>query len=108
MKFLHIADLHFGKSLHDCSLVEEDQPYWVERFMELVDRVRPQAVVIAGDVYDRSAPSNEAVRLLDRFLNLLHDRQVEVLMICRGTAEKSGCAHSRHRGPGDLPCHAGG
>ncbi len=52
MRFLHIADLHFGKSLHDCSLVEEDQPYWVERFMELVDRVRPQAVVIAGDVYD--------------------------------------------------------
>ena len=81
MKFLHIADLHFGKSLHDCSLVEEDQPFWVERFMELVDRVRSQAVVIAGDVYDRSAPSNEAVRLLDRFLNLLHDRQVEVLMI---------------------------
>ena len=80
MKFLHIADLHFGKSLHDCPLVEEDQPFWVDRFLELTDQVRPQAVVIAGDVYDRSAPSNEAVRLLDRFLTGLHQRGIQVLM----------------------------
>ena len=38
MKLLHIADLHFGKSLHECSLIEEDQPYWKEKFLELVSR----------------------------------------------------------------------
>ena len=81
MKFLHIADLHFGKSLHECSLAEEDQPFWVDRFLELADRVKPQAVLIAGDVYDRSAPSNEAVKLLDRLLTGLYRRKIEVLMI---------------------------
>ena len=59
MKFLHIADLHFGKSLHECPLVEEDQPWWVDRFLELTDSVKPDAVLIAGDVYDRSSPSGE-------------------------------------------------
>ena len=47
MRFLHISDLHFGKSFHGISLLESgDQPYWVERFLELTDEVRPQAVVI--------------------------------------------------------------
>lgn len=81
MRFLHIADLHFGKSLHDCSLVEEDQPYWADRFLELTDKVKPDAVLIAGDVYDRSSPSGEAVRLLDAFLTGLHERGIQVLMI---------------------------
>lgn len=81
MRFLHIADLHFGKSLHESALVEEDQPYWVDSFLELTDRVKPRAVLIAGDVYDRSAPSGEAVRLLDRFLTGLHERKIQVLMI---------------------------
>ena len=81
MKFLHIADLHFGKSLHDCPLVEEDQPCWAKRFLELTEKVKPDAVLIAGDVYDRSSPSGEAVRLLDLFLTGLHERGIQVLMI---------------------------
>ena len=81
MKFLHIADLHFGKALHDCPLVEEDQPFWADRFLELADSVKPDAVLIAGDVYDRSSPSGEAVRLLDLFLTGLHERGIQVLMI---------------------------
>ena len=68
MKLLHISDLHFGKTLHECPLVEEDQPHWKEKFLELVDEIKPDAVLIAGDVYDRSTPSNEAVKLLDEFL----------------------------------------
>jgi len=58
MRFLHIADLHFGKSLGGLSLIEsKDQTVWVERFLDKVNELKPDAVVIAGDVYDRSNPS---------------------------------------------------
>lgn len=61
MKFLHIADLHFGKTIHGVSLLEDgSQLCFAERFLALVDTVKPQAVLIAGDVYDRSSPSGDA------------------------------------------------
>ncbi len=82
MKFFHLADLHFGKSVYGISMIGNgDQPYWADRFLELCDRERPDAVVIAGDVYDRSAPSAEAVALLDRFLTELAERNIPVMAI---------------------------
>jgi exonuclease SbcD len=66
MKILHVADLHFGKSLQGKSLLL-DQRDWAEKFVSLVKEIRPDAVAVAGDVYDRAAPSGEAVELLDRF-----------------------------------------
>lgn len=84
MRFLHLADLHFGKSIYGVSLLENgDQPAWVERFLTLAKDVKPDAVVIAGDVYDRSAPSGEAVQLLSRMLTVLHDLNIPVLL-CAG------------------------
>ena len=48
MKFLHLADLHFGKSIHGVSLLENgDQPVWVQRFLDLATDLAPDAVVIA-------------------------------------------------------------
>ena len=82
MKFVHIADLHFGKSLHGVSMIDNgDQPFWVEQFLRLVEREKPDAVVIAGDVYDRSAPSGEAMALMDSMLTQLARMKVSVLMI---------------------------
>lgn len=72
MVFLHISDLHLGKTLQNKSLIEE-QREWSRRFLDLVRREQPDAIVIAGDVYDRAAPSGEAVELLDRFLTDLLD-----------------------------------
>ncbi len=64
MRFLHLADLHFGKSLYGVSLIDnKDQEIWRDRFLEKVEEIKPDAVVIAGDIYDRSAPSGEAVAL---------------------------------------------
>ena len=81
MRFLHLSDLHFGKVIHGLSLLENgDQGAWVDRFLELTDRVKPDAVVIAGDVYDRSAPSGDAVQLLSRMLTALSEREIPVLM----------------------------
>lgn len=82
MRFLHLADLHFGKSIHGVSLLENgDQGYWVDRFLELTDELSPDAVAIAGDVYDRSAPSGDAVQLLSRMLTALTERKIPVLMV---------------------------
>ena len=69
MRFLHLADLHLGKMLHGVSLLENgDQPAWVRAFLTEAEALRPDAVCIAGDVYDRSAPSGEAVTLLSALL----------------------------------------
>ena len=84
MRFLHLADLHFGKSIYGTSLLESgDQGVWVDRFLELAESVRPDAVVIAGDVYDRSAPSGDAVQLLSRLLTRLSELHIPS-MLCAG------------------------
>ena len=82
MKFIHLADLHLGKAIHGISLIESgDQPVWVERFLALSEELRPDAVLIAGDVYDRGAPSGDAVQLLDRLLTGLAELEIPVLLI---------------------------
>jgi exonuclease SbcD len=77
-----LADLHLGKSIHGVSLLDNgDQPAWTARFLELCGELRPDAVLIAGDVYDRSAPSGDAVQLLDRLLTGLAERGIPVLLV---------------------------
>lgn len=79
MKLLHLADLHFGKSLFAQPLLE-DQAYWTERLLESVRREQPDVVLIAGDVYDRGVPGKEAVQLLSRLLTELAACGCEVLL----------------------------
>ena len=80
MKLIHIADLHLGKSIYDISLLE-DQKDWINKFLSDMDNDKPEAVLIAGDVYDRSNPNPEAMKLLDFFLTELADRKIKVMMI---------------------------
>lgn len=81
MRFLHLSDLHFGKTIHGVSLLENgDQDNWVDRLLELADECKPDALLIAGDIYDRSAPSGDAVQLLSRMLTALSERGIPVLM----------------------------
>ncbi|MDE6790296.1 MAG: exonuclease subunit SbcD, partial [Clostridia bacterium] len=70
MKFLHLADLHIGKRYNEFSLIE-DQKYILDEVLKIVSDEQPDGVIIAGDVYDKSVPSAEAVELFDRFLNAL-------------------------------------
>ena len=67
MKLIHLSDLHLGKRLNEFSLLE-DQTYILVQILQLIDAEQPDAVLIAGDVYDKSVPSAEAVELLDDFL----------------------------------------
>ncbi|MCR5090048.1 MAG: exonuclease SbcCD subunit D [Oscillospiraceae bacterium] len=82
MKFLHLADLHFGKSIHGVSMLENgDQLFWADSLLALAGELRPDAVVIAGDVYDRSTPSGDAVVLLDHLLTGLSSLGLSILMV---------------------------
>ena len=80
MKFIHLSDLHLGKRVNGFSMLE-DQEYILKKILQIVDSVRPDAAVIAGDVYDKSVPSAEAVTLLDDFLTRLSKRGIPVLLI---------------------------
>lgn len=80
MKFLHTADLHIGKKLFELSLIE-DQKYILFQILEIACREQVDAVLIAGDVYDRAVPSTEAVELLDFFLTKLQAAGIPVIMI---------------------------
>jgi DNA repair protein SbcD/Mre11 len=68
MLLLHAADLHLGKTLHERDL-SPDQEAMLERLLELLAKHRPAALLLAGDLYDRSIPPPEAVRLFDSFLS---------------------------------------
>lgn len=80
MKFLHISDLHLGKRVNEFSMLE-DQEFILIKIMNIVDEQTPDAVIVAGDVYDKSVPSAEAVELFDHFLVNLSKRNVAVLVI---------------------------
>ena len=80
MKLMHLSDLHLGKRLHEASLLE-DQADILEKLLDVAAAERPDAVLIAGDVYDKPVPPAEAVQLFDGFLSRLADGGFPVLCI---------------------------
>ena len=80
MKFIHLSDLHLGKRIYDFNLTE-DQKYILKEILKVIDTENPDAVLIAGDIYDKSVPSTEAVELLDEFLYQLSGRDLQVFLI---------------------------
>ena len=67
MKFVHLSDLHIGKRVNEVSMIE-DQEHILRQIVDIIDSEKVQAVLVSGDVYDKSVPSAEAVSLLDDFL----------------------------------------
>lgn len=80
MKFFHVADLHLGKRYGEFPLTE-DQRYVLGQILDYADEERPQAVLIAGDIYDKPVPPTDAVELFDGFLNGLADRGIKAFVI---------------------------
>lgn len=80
MKFMHLSDLHLGKRVNGYSMIE-DQKYILIKILNVIDEQKPQAVIIAGDVYDKPMPSTEAVQLFDDFLYRLTERNLQVIVI---------------------------
>lgn len=80
MKLLHLSDLHLGKRVNEFSMLE-DQEYILAKIINTIDAEKPDVIVIAGDVYDKSVPSAEAVQLFDDFLFRLAKRSLQVFVI---------------------------
>ncbi|MFT3760452.1 exonuclease SbcCD subunit D [Thauera sp.] len=96
MRFLHSADWHLGRVHHGISLLE-DQAHILNEFVRLAADARPDAILLAGDIYDRSVPPAEAVRLLDLVLTeLVQGLRIPVVMIA-----------GNHDGPDRLAFGAG-
>lgn len=80
MRLAHISDLHLGKRVNEFSMLE-DQRYIVKQIESILEEEAADAVLIAGDVYDKPVPPGEAVRLFDGFLTALADRGINVFVI---------------------------
>ncbi len=80
MKVLHLGDLHLGKSVNDFNMID-DQRYILEQILAMIQNQGIDALLLAGDIYDRSVPSEEAVQLLDHFLCRLSEIGVDTFII---------------------------
>ncbi len=80
MKIMHLSDLHIGKKVNEYSMLQ-DQVYILKEILQIIDNEKVETVIIAGDVYDRSLPPNEALELFDEFLYQLSSRNVNVFVI---------------------------
>ena len=80
MKLIHLSDLHIGKRVNEISMLN-DQKHILTQILTIVDEEKPDAVLIAGDVYDKTVPPAEAVTLFDDFLCRLAERNMKVMII---------------------------
>lgn len=80
MKWVHLSDLHLGKRVNGFSMVE-DQRYILEQILKIMEEEKPDGILLAGDIYDKSVPSAEAVQLFDWFLSQLAAMETEVFAI---------------------------
>ncbi|MBR5091763.1 MAG: exonuclease SbcCD subunit D [Ruminiclostridium sp.] len=80
MKIVHLSDLHLGKKVNEYSMIE-DQKYILKKIINIIDGEKPDCVILAGDIYDKSVPSTEAVDLFDDFLFRLSQRDLQIFVI---------------------------
>lgn len=80
MKLIHLSDLHIGKRVNEVSMIE-DQEHILHQILQIIENEAPDAVLICGDVYDKSVPSAEAVTVFDDFLFRLAGLNTQVLII---------------------------
>ena len=89
MKFFHLSDLHIGLKLMNDDM-REDQEYILSKIVETADVEKPDAFVIAGDIYDKAVPSVEAVEVFDQFLEKLTEAVPEaVIMMISGNHDSA-------------------
>ncbi len=80
MKFIHLSDLHIGKKVNEFSMLE-DQKYIFDEIISIIEQQKVDGVWIAGDIYDKSIPSREAVQVFDDFLTKIASKNIPVFVI---------------------------
>lgn len=98
---MHLADLHLGKRVNGFSMME-DQEYILNRILEIMEEEQPDGLLVAGDVYDKTIPPAEAVRLMDDFLTAVAAKHVPVFLISgnHDSAERVAFGHQLMQGSG--------
>ena len=98
---MHLADLHLGKRVNGFSMME-DQEYLLNRILEIMEEEQPDGLLIAVDVYDKTIPPAEAVRLMDDFLTAVAAKHVPVFLISgnHDSAERVAFGHQLMQGSG--------
>ena len=77
MRLIHLSDLHIGKRVNEFSMLE-DQEYILKEILGIIDDEQPDGVIIAGDVYDKSVPSEEEVKILYIFMTTIQKIKMKV------------------------------
>lgn len=95
MKLLHLADLHIGKRVYEYSMLEEQKQALLQAF-QMAKEHRVDAVLIAGDVYDKTIPTVEGVKLFDTFLTALKTKQIPVFIISGNHDSAERLSFGRH------------
>ena len=80
MKFIHLSDLHIGRKVNEFSMLE-DQKYIFDKIISIIEQQKIDGVWIAGDIYDKSIPSREAVQAFDDFLTKIASKNIPVFVI---------------------------
>ena len=80
MKIMHISDLHIGKTISDINLIE-DQKYVLNQVLNEIDKNNIEVLIIAGDIYDKSNPSQESLNLFNDFINNLSHKNIVTFII---------------------------
>ena len=80
MKLIHLSDLHIGKRVNEFSMTE-DQKYILDQIFKIIMEEKPEAVILAGDLYDKPVPPAEAVQVLDEFLTKLAEERIQVFAV---------------------------
>lgn len=101
MKLIHTADLHIGKIINEFSMIE-DQKYILNQIFDIIIEEKAHGIIIAGDIYDRSIPSADAIGLLDNFFSQLVENNIKIYAISgnHDSAERIGFASSILDGKG--------
>ena len=80
MKFVHLSDLHLGKRVNEFSMLD-DQRYIMKEILTIINDTKPDGVLIAGDIYDRTVPGEDAMKIWDEFLVSLAGKKLQVFAI---------------------------
>lgn len=80
MKFIHLGDLHIGKLVNDFNMID-DQRFILNQILTIIENQKIDAALLAGDIYDKTIPTEEAVMLFDEFLNELVKRKIKTFII---------------------------
>src|SRR5690625_2716926 len=96
MKFFHTADWHLGKIVQGVHMTE-DQRYIIDQFIQWVEKERPDAVIIAGDLYDRAVPPTEAVHLLNDALETIVIQLKTPVLAIAGNHDSPERLHFEHK-----------